>query len=433
MNVLIVGSGGREDALAWALRRSPDVELLRCAPGNAGIARRARCVPIGTDEVSRLATYATEERFDLVVIGPEAPLVAGLADRLREAGLRVFGPSAHAARIEGSKVFAKEFMRRHGIPTAGYQVFTELEPALRFFRSADAGYPVVIKADGLAAGKGVIVAEDAEAAVSAARGMLQERWFGPGGARIVVEEMLRGREASFFVLADGSRFLELPSCQDYKRALDGDRGPNTGGMGAYSPSAYLDDDTRRRIVERIVEPTLAGLAAEGRPYRGALYVGVMLTAEGPRVLEYNARLGDPECQALVPRLRGDWLPLLRACAEGDLRGQEPRWSPEASVCVVMASGGYPGAYATGAAIEGVDRAEALPGVVVFHAGTAADAQGRLVTAGGRVLGVTAVAGTVEAAREQAYRAVDRIRWENEHHRTDIALDAVRCVERESAG
>jgi phosphoribosylamine--glycine ligase len=316
-------------------------------------------------------------------------------------------------------------MERHRIPTGGYRVFDDVAAASSFLRSRQVGYPLVVKADGLAAGKGVILADDPRVAVEAAEGMLSGRSFGAAGSRIIVEEMLRGREASFFVLADGSRFVELATCQDYKRALDGDGGLNTGGMGTYSPSAYLDDEARARIVDRIVRPTIDGLAAEGHPYRGVLYVGLMLTDEGPKVLEYNARFGDPETQVLMPRLDGDWLPVMRACAEGRLTRTRLDWKPDAAVCVVMSAGGYPGAYRKGLEIHGVEDADAMDGVTVFHAGTARDESGRLVTSGGRVLGVTALGADLAAARDRAYRAVERIHWDGEHHRRDIALDAVR--------
>jgi phosphoribosylamine--glycine ligase len=423
MQVLLVGSGGREDALAWAMRRSPRLELLRCAPGNAGMARRGECVPIAADDVDGLLAHARGEGYDLVVVGPEAPLVAGLSDRLRDAGLPVFGPSAAAARLEGSKAFAKEFMSRHAIPTAGFRVFDDVSAAGEFLRSGAADYPLVVKADGLAAGKGVILCDGAEQAVRTATDMLEGRSFGRAGSRIVVEQMLRGREASFFVLADGARFVELATCQDYKRALDGDAGPNTGGMGTYSPSVFLDPSTRDTLVESVVRPAIRGLAREGCPYRGVLYVGVMLTENGPQVLEFNARFGDPEAQVLMPRLDGDWLELLHACACGELADRPLAWKDEAAVCVVMASGGYPGSYETNKPISGIEAADALEGVVAFHAGTKS-AGDTVVTAGGRVLGVTALGGSLAVARERAYRAVSCIRWEAEQHRTDIALDAV---------
>jgi phosphoribosylamine---glycine ligase len=425
MRVLLVGGGGREAALAWAFRRSPLLTDLACAPGNAGIARHARCIPIAADDVRSLTAHATGERYDLVVVGPEAPLVAGLADVLREAGLAVFGPSASAAILEGSKAFSKEFMSRHRIPTATYRLFADAGEAEHYLRSGETSYPLVVKADGLAAGKGVVLASDPGAAVEAAAGMLSGRAFGDAGRRIVVEEMLRGRETSLFVLADGSSFVELAPCQDFKRAGDGDQGPNTGGMGTYSPCGWIDEAMRRRLRESVVEPTLRGLAAEGRPFRGVLFVGVMLTATGPKVLEYNVRFGDPETQVLIPRLDGDWLPLLHACAAGGLGAlPAPAWKDNAAVCVVMASSGYPGPYAKGKPILGIEAAETIPNVAVFHAGTALDDAGRLVTAGGRVLGVTATGRDVAEARSRAYRAVAAIGWEGEHHRGDIAAEAI---------
>lgn len=424
LKVLIVGSGGREDALAWALRRSPDVGVLRCAPGNPGTDRRAERVALDAADVPGLFRHAADERYDLVVVGPEGPLVAGLADRLREAGIPVFGPGASAAELEGSKAFSKRFMARHGIPTAEFEVFDDAAEASRFLLSEAASFPLVVKADGLAAGKGVVLAEDPESAVEVARAMLGGRAFGPAGARIVVEERLLGREASFFVLCDGERCLDLAACQDYKRAEDGDRGPNTGGMGAYSPSAWLDEETRRFLLDRVARKTVEGMAAEGRPFRGVLFVGVMLTSSGPRVLEYNVRFGDPETQVLLPRLDGDWLPLLLGAARGDLQGVAAGFRSEAAVCVVLASRGYPGTHASGYPIEGVEEAEAVEGVEVFHAGTARDPRGRLTGTGGRVLDVVALGEGVGQARERAYRAVDRIRSDGLRHRGDIAADAL---------
>jgi phosphoribosylamine--glycine ligase len=422
LKVLLVGSGGREDALAWALSRSPKLTRLCCAPGNGGTIRYAESVAIGAEDVGALVDHAVREHYDLVVVGPETPLVDGLADRLESAGVVVFGPSADAAQLEGSKIFSKLFMQRHGIPTASFQVFSDLGEAQSYLESPATRYPLVVKADGLAAGKGVVLADDRETALTAAKGMLSGRDFGDAGRRILVEEMLSGREASFFVLSDGKRFVELATCQDYKRANDGDRGLNTGGMGAYSPSVWLDDATRQTLIEKVVRPAIEGLAAEGMPYRGVLYTGVMLTEDGPQVLEFNARFGDPETQVLMPRLDGDWLDLLYGAARGELGDAEPAWKNEAAVCVVMASGGYPGEYAKGHRIEGLEQAEAL-GAVVFHAGTRREDDG-YVTSGGRVLGVTALGGNLEAARRNAYAAVDEIRWSGEEHRNDIALDAV---------
>ena len=425
MDVLLVGSGGREHALAWALRRSPLLQNLDIAPGNPGMKNEGRMVDLAAGDVEGIVRHATRVGYDLVVVGPEAPLVSGLSDRLREAGIPVFGPSARAAELEGSKIFSKRFMTRHGIPTAEYEVFRDADAARIYLESSDRRYPLVVKADGLAAGKGVIIAEDAACAADGAAAMLRGESFGEAGRRIVVEECLVGREASFFVLADGTRFVELATCQDYKRALDGDAGPNTGGMGTYSPSVFLDEASRAEIVDRIVRPTIEGMARDERRYHGVLYVGLMLTAAGPKVLEYNVRFGDPEAQVLVPRLKGDWLELLHACATGKLAGRSLTWKPEAAVCVVLSSGGYPGAYGKGARIAGVDRAQALDDVVVFHAGTAEDEAGNLVTAGGRVLGVTATGRDHAAARERAYAAVQSIHWDAESHRSDIAEDAVR--------
>jgi phosphoribosylamine--glycine ligase len=429
MKVLLVGGGGREAALAWAFSRSPLLTELVCAPGNAGIARHARRLDIAADDTDTLVTHAVAEAYDLVVIGPEAPLVSGLADRMRAAGLDTFGPGAAAAMIEGSKAFSKEFMARHGIPTAAFRIFDDAGEASRYLRSSDAKYPLVVKADGLASGKGVVMAEDSASALDTATDMLSGSAFGAAGRRIVIEETLRGREASFFVLADGATSIELASCQDYKRAEDGDRGPNTGGMGTYSPSAWLDDATTRALRETVVLPTVRGLAAEGRPFRGVLFIGVMLTDAGPKVLEYNARFGDPETQVLVPRLDGDWLALLHACARGELSKMSVGFRDDATVCVVMASGGYPGAYAKGLSIEGLDEAARLEDVMIFHAGTERDALGAVVTAGGRVLGVTAIGRDLAAARDRAYEAVARIRWAGERHRGDIAADAIAKVDR----
>lgn len=424
MKVLLVGGGGREAALAWAFRRSPLLTELACAPGNAGIERHASLVKIAAEDTEALVAHAIAEAYDLVVIGPEAPLVSGLADRLREAGLDTFGPGAAAAMIEGSKAFSKEFMARHGIPTARFRVFEDASEASRYLLSGEASYPLVVKADGLAAGKGVVIAHDPASAVETAKHMLSGGAFGAAGRRIVVEELLRGREVSFFVLSDGTTSLELASCQDYKRAENADSGPNTGGMGTYSPSAWLDDATTQILRETVVAPTVRGLAAEGRPFRGVLFIGVMLTDTGPKVLEYNARFGDPETQVLIPRLDGDWLAVLHACSRGELGKVKLHWRKGAAVCVVMASSGYPGTYAKGLPIAGLDEAEKLADVMVFHAGTDRDATGRVVTAGGRVLGVTAIGADLAAARDRAYEAVSRIRWDGEHHRSDIAADAI---------
>ena len=428
MKVLVIGGGGREHALVWALHRSPRVTTLRCAPGNAGTAAIAENVAIPADDVDGLVAHAAGEKYDLVVVGPEGPLVAGIADRLGELHIPVFGPSAAASRMEGSKVFSKEFMARHRIPTAAFQVFRDEAEAREHLLSEDTVYPLVVKADGLAAGKGVILADTPREAVDAATGMLSGRDFGAAGRTIVVEEMLTGTEASFFILADGDHVVELATCQDYKRALDGDQGLNTGGMGTYSPSAFLDDATRRTVMDTIVAPTIAGMQAEGAPYRGVLFIGIMLTDEGPQVLEYNCRFGDPETQVLLPRLDGDWLELLLASACGTLDQVPVAWLDQAAVCVVMAAGGYPGSYGKGARIDGLDRADAGDGIIVFHAGTALGEDGSVRTSGGRVLGVTAMGRDIPDARNRAYRAVAGIRWEGEQHRNDIGADAAATLE-----
>jgi phosphoribosylamine--glycine ligase len=420
MKVLLVGGGGREHALAWKIRQSPLVEALFAAPGNAGIAADAECVSLDINDPRAVAAWSEERGIGLVVVGPEAPLVAGLADELARRSIATFGPSAAAAEIEGSKVFAKEFMARHDIPTARFRVFSAAEEAKGFLRSECADVRIVVKADGLAAGKGLFVCEDRQQAFEAVDRTMVRREFGAAGDRVVIEERLEGREASFFALTDGRRALPLDTCQDYKRVGDGDTGPNTGGMGGFSPSPFLDAATRDGVMKRIVLPTLAGLAADGRPFRGVLYVGLMLTEQGPRVLEYNARFGDPETQALMPRLASDLVPVLLASARGDLGEVSLEWRHEPSVCVVLASEGYPGRPRTGCPIEGLDRLDRREGISVFHAGTSRDPNGRIVTAGGRVLAVVATGAGLPSARERCYEAAAEIRFAGAHHRTDIA-------------
>jgi phosphoribosylamine---glycine ligase len=415
MNVLVVGGGGREHALCWKLAQSSRLTRLVAAPGNPGIARHAACVAVGVDDHDGLVRLAERERTELVVIGPEVPLVAGLADRLRDKGFTVFGPGAAAAALEGSKAFAKDLMARAGIPTARYGTFTDAPSARTFCRQL--GAPVVVKADGLAAGKGAVVCTTLAEADEAIAACMERREFGAAGATVVVEEFLRGEEASFFAISNGSDWVALAAAQDHKTIFDGDRGPNTGGMGAFTPVRSVDPSMHARVMRTIVEPTFAAIAREGAPYRGVLYVGLMLTDDGPKVIEYNVRFGDPECQAILAAMNVDLLPLLDAAARG-ARLPTITGSAQASVCVVMASGGYPGKYATGVPITGVGEASELGGVEVFHAGTAVR-DGRLVTAGGRVLGVTAVADDVASAIERAYRAVDRIRFEGMHFRRDI--------------
>lgn len=420
MRVLVVGSGGREHALAWRLARSPSVTGVLSAPGNPGMATLGPAFDVGATEVKAICDVAIEQRVDLVVVGPEAPLVAGLVDALDERGIPAFGPTAAAAEIEGSKVFSREFAARRGIPMAEGEAFSEPDPAKGYARSLDP--PLVVKAEGLAAGKGVLICADHEGADAAIDRILVDRDFGDAGERVVVEEFLRGRETSIFCLTDGEATLILEPAQDYKRAHDGDEGANTGGMGAYSPVGWLEPEVRERAIREIVEPAVRGLAEEGRRYVGCLYAGLMVGEEGPKLLEFNCRFGDPEAQVLLPRLSSDFGELLLGCVEGTLVSYEVSWSDHAAVGVVVASGGYPGAYRKGLPIDGIDDAEALDGIVVFQAGTASD-DGRLVSAGGRVLNVVGTGPSVAEARDRAYEGVGRIRMDGMEYRTDIARDA----------
>ncbi|NMC70633.1 MAG: phosphoribosylamine--glycine ligase [Myxococcales bacterium] len=419
MHILVVGSGGREHALAWKLAQSPALSALSCLPGNGGTAALGTSLPGSAGDVETVVRAARERRADLVVVGPEAPLVAGLADRLRAEGIPVFGPSAAAARLEGSKAFCKEFLARHGIPTAPFRVFDD--PAAALDHIARRPVPVVVKADGLAADKGVVVCADRPAAETAVREMLVERRFGPAGARVVVEDCLVGEEASLLVITDGTRCVPLRAAQDHKRVGDGDRGPNTGGMGAYVPAPALDDRLLGRVLDRIVEPTVAGMRAEGTPFAGCLYVGLMLVAGEPYVLEFNVRFGDPETQPLLVHMADDLLPLLEGAARGDLSERAPAWHPGAACCVVLAQEGYPGEVRKGAAVEGLEAAARVPDAVVFHAGTVRDEAGVVRVAGGRVFGVTARGADLAQARERAYEAADAIRWEGKFCRRDIGL------------
>jgi phosphoribosylamine--glycine ligase len=421
MRVLLVGGGGREHALAWKLAQSPQLARLVAAPGNPGIARHAECVAVKETAIEELLTLARRERIDLTVVGPELPLALGLADRFRAAGLRVFGPSAGAARLESSKVFAKELMARHGIPTARFTTHSDAGAARRACR--ELGAPLVVKADGLAAGKGALVCRTLEEADRAVSLCLEQRGFGQAGSTVVVEEFMDGEEASFFALSDGDTALPMAAAQDHKTAFDDDRGPNTGGMGAYSPAPVLDDAMGRRVMAEIVEPTIRAMRGEGVPYQGVLYVGLMIGRRGPRVVEFNCRFGDPECQVILPRLDQDLLPLLAAVADGAALPPALAWRPETSVCVVLASGGYPERYETGRVIHGIDDAERLEDVAVFQAGTAARDH-TLVTAGGRVLGVEALGRNVAEAVARAYAGVGRISFEGVHFRKDVGRKAI---------
>ncbi|MEX2145942.1 MAG: phosphoribosylamine--glycine ligase [Candidatus Rokuibacteriota bacterium] len=415
MKVLVVGGGGREHALAWKIAQSPLVRRLYAAPGNPGIAAHATCLALGASDADGLVGFAAAESIDLTVIGPEVPLVAGLADRFAAKGLAVFGPVAAAAAIEGSKAFAKALMARHAIPTARFETFDDPAAARRYCRAL--GAPVVVKTDGLAAGKGAIVCHTLAEADEAVAQCMEQRAFGAAGATVVVEEFMRGDEASFFALVSGEHAVPFAAAQDHKTVFDGDAGPNTGGMGASTPVAAVDAAMQARIMRTIVEPTVRALAREAAPYSGVLYAGLMLTAEGPKVVEFNCRFGDPEAQPIMACSDGDLVPALLAVARGE-RPPAPAPPAQAGVCVTLASGGYPGRYATGVPITGVEAAAALPGVHVFHSGTAMDG-GALVTAGGRVLGVTAVAPDRARAIQAAYEGVARIRFDGMHFRTDI--------------
>lgn len=421
MRILVVGSGGREHALAWALKASPLCEALYCAPGNAGIAREATLVPIGAEDMDALVGFARDQRIDLVVVGPEKPLVLGLVDRLAEAGIKAFGPSAAAAELEGSKGFMKDLARTSGVPTAGYGRFGDLAAAERFIR--DHGAPIVVKADGLAAGKGVTVAATVEEAIAAARESLEEGRFGAAGKEVIVEEFLDGEELSYFALVDGTNVLPLATAQDHKRVGDGDTGPNTGGMGAYSPPPIATRALNDEILTRIVRPTVAAMTAAGRPYRGVLFAGIVLTKAGPKLLEYNVRFGDPETQAMLVRLKSDLLPALLATVDGGLSHFDLRWHDQVGLTVVMAAKGYPGTPVQGSEIRGLEAAEAMPGVTVFHAGTGSS-DGRLIATGGRVLNVTALGADVAEAQARAYAAIDRIDWPQGFCRRDIGWRAL---------
>ncbi len=421
MNILLIGGGGREHALAWKIARSPALGRLYAAPGNAGIAAHADCLALDPMDSAAVIAFCRKAAIDLVVVGPEAPLVAGLVDALEAAGIAAFGPTAAAARLEGSKGFTKDLCARHGIPTAAYARFDDAAAARAHVRTQ--GLPIVIKADGLAAGKGVIIAEDLAAADAAIDNMLGGG-FGEAGQSLVIEEFLEGEEASFFALVAGESVLPLAGAQDHKRAFDGDRGPNTGGMGAYSPAPVLDAAMADRVMETIIRPTACALAAAGTPYRGVLYAGLMITPEGPKLIEYNVRFGDPECQVLMMRLAGDLVPALVATAAGDLGGVALDWRDAVALTVVMASRGYPGPYEKGSVIRGLEALADDPDLVVFHAGTTRDADGTLRAAGGRVLDVTARAPSVAEARARVYDAIARIDWPQGFCRRDIGWRAL---------
>ena len=422
MKVLVVGSGGREHALCWAIRRSPLCAALYCAPGNPGIAEQAECVAVDVTEIAALVALAQEKAIDLVVVGPEVPLTAGLVDALEAVGIAAFGPNAAAALLEGSKGFMKDIAAKYKIPSAWYQRFTDSAKAKAFIR--EKGAPIVVKADGLAAGKGVILAQTVIEAEEAIDLIMGQRAFGEAGTEVVIEEFLRGEEASFFAITDGKTALPLVAAQDHKAVGDGDTGPNTGGMGAYSPAPVITAALQAEIMEKIIAPTVAGMAAEGRPFKGVLFAGIMVTEEGPKLLEFNVRFGDPECQVLMMRAKSDILPVLLAASKGTLDQVTMEWHDQVALTVVMAAKGYPGSYAKGTPIRGLSDACAAPRVQVFHAGTALGRDGSLVASGGRVLGVTAMGASVAEAQRLAYQAVDRIDWPEGFCRRDIGWRAV---------
>jgi phosphoribosylamine--glycine ligase len=421
MRVLVVGGGGREHSLCWAISASPLCDALYCAPGNAGIAQIATCVDVAAENVDAIVALAQKEKIDFVVIGPEGPLVLGLADRLRAAKIKCFGPSALAARLEGSKGFTKDLCAKYDIPTAAYRRFTELEPALEYLRLQ--GAPIVVKADGLAAGKGVTVATTLDEAERAVRECLEANRFGDAGASVVIEAVLEGEEASFFALCDGETALPLLAAQDHKRVGDSDTGPNTGGMGAYSPAPVFTPEIEQQVMERIIRPTLAAMKAEGSPFQGVLFAGLMIGPKGPQLIEFNTRFGDPETQVLMLRLKSDLLPALIASADGALKHFDLRWREETAITVVMAAQGYPGDYVKNTEIKGLDVAAQVDGVTIFHAGTKAK-DGKILANGGRVLNVSAIGKDVQQARERAYAAIARIDWPEGFCRSDIAWRAL---------
>ena len=423
MNILVIGSGGREHALCWRLSQSASCTALHCAPGNPGIAELATCHDVGAEDIAGLVTLARTIKPDLVVVGPEAPLVAGVADAMREAGFATFGPSAKAAQLEGSKAFLKDFFAKYRIPTAAYKTFTDADAACAYIDAQ--GAPIVVKTSGLAAGKGVTVAMTTDDAKAAAREMLSGAAFGAAGETIVIEEFLEGEEISYFAVCSGLEYLSLGSAQDHKRAGDGDTGPNTGGMGAYSPARLMTPALERDIVETMIEPTLRGMVAEGAPFHGVLFAGLMITPKGPKLLEYNVRFGDPECQTLMLRLEGDFAAQLMAAATGKLHDAKKDFAMnnKTALCVVMAANGYPATYTKGTIIKGFEAAK-QKGAIVFHAGTKRNAQGDITAYGGRVLGICAVASDVKTARDTAYAGVDAIDWPEGFCRRDIAWRAL---------
>lgn len=421
MKVLVVGGGGREHALVWKIAQSPKVSKVFCAPGNAGISRHATLVPIGANDLKGLLEFALREEIGLTVVGPEEPLTRGIVDLFESKGLAIFGASQKAAELEGSKAFAKMMMKKYHIPTASYEIFVERQSAVQYVQRQ--GAPIVIKADGLAAGKGVILCKTVEEAIEAIDQMMVKKIFGESGSRVVIEEYLVGEEASYLAFTDGKAILPLASSQDHKAVFDGDEGPNTGGMGAYSPAPVVTEEVNQKIIQKILRPIIQGMAEEGRPYKGVIYAGLMIYNGEPKVLEFNARFGDPETQPVLMRMKGDMVPILEACIEGTLSRCMIEWDRRAAVCVVMASKGYPGEYERGKRIDGLEKASLMEDVFIFHAGTAFKDQ-QVVTHGGRVLGVTGLGESIPKAIARTYQAVEMISWEGVHYRKDIGQKAL---------
>jgi phosphoribosylamine--glycine ligase len=422
MKVLVVGGGGREHALVWKIAQSPRVTKIYCAPGNAGISEQATIVPIKANDLNGLLEFALKEEIDLTIVGPEDPLTKGIVDLFESKGLSIFGSNQRAAKIEGSKAFAKEMMKKYCIPTASYEIFDDHKEAIAYIRRH--GTPIVVKADGLAAGKGVIVCKTVEEAIQSVERIMVDKIFGEAGNRVVVEECLVGEEASYIAFTDGKVILPMASSQDHKPIFDGDEGPNTGGMGAYSPAPVVTDQVHEKILERILRPIIQGMGEEGRPYKGVLYAGLMIHDGHPEALEFNARFGDPETQPVLMRMKGDIIPILEACIKGNLSQYQIEWDSRASVCVVMASKGYPGDYEKGKTIHGLKEVSQMKDVFVFHAGTALK-DGQVITNGGRVLGVTGLGKDISRAIEKTYQAVKKISWDGVHYRKDIGQKALR--------
>lgn len=416
MKVLVVGGGGREHTIVWKLAQSPKITKLYCAPGNGGISGIAECVPIKAMDLDTIETFSKENKVDMVVVAPDDPLAAGLVDKLTEAGIRAFGPVKAAAIIEGSKAFSKDLMKKYNIPTAGYMVFDNCSEALQYLDTSSA--PIVVKADGLALGKGVIIAQTIQEAKDAVNGMMKDKVFGDAGSRIVIEEFIQGPEVSILAFTDGNTIVPMVSSQDHKRAFDNDQGPNTGGMGTFSPSPLYDEKLADYCMKEVFMPTVEAMNKEGRKFKGVLYFGLMITKDGPKVLEYNARFGDPETQVVLPRLKTDLLEIFEAIIDEKLSEINIEWDDNSAVCVIAASGGYPGKYATGIEINGIDKAEENNETIVFHAGTSCK-DGKYYTAGGRVLGVTAVESTMDKAIQKAYTGIAKIQFEGMHYRKDI--------------